>query len=545
MRRAVFPLSVVLLGILVFVAWMHPAVVWPTNVGWLLAGDDRGQSAIGLLAYLREGDRWLHEPLLAAPEGLTLLFTDSIPLLGMVLGPFARWLPASVQFVGAWYLLCCLMQALFAALLVRRATADPLAVWIGAALLTAFPALLNRYGHASLCAQWLLLWSLWIFVEPRRADRPWWWAAVLGVAAMVHGYLLLMVAAFWASALLPRLWRGGGRVRALAGAALALVPAVALLAVHGAFAGGYASTGTYGAFPAAIDAWWNPANPGYTALPISSPAMPDGRGYEGFAYLGAGLLALVMVALIRAAGGWLTAADRALLRRLAWLLPAFAVLAVVAIGPSPVWRGHPLFGIDLPRALVDVLDPVRASGRLLWPATYTLAVAAIALAGRSSRATLLLGGALALQLIDLAPMLGAVRATSARADDGRVYTRIADPRWRQLVANAGDIQFEPARPFVDQQLMEEIGWRAVTTCRPLRFFYASRESRATRARIDAETRAFRSGALVPTRLYVLLGDAPAPPAVAARVRVIDGIRIVPPAQAAPPVSCGRAPRSAS
>ena len=54
------------------------------------------------------------------------------------------------------------------------------------------PVLLNRYGHASLCAQWLILWALWVFVDPRRARASrWWWPAVLGVAAMVHSYLLL------------------------------------------------------------------------------------------------------------------------------------------------------------------------------------------------------------------------------------------------------------------------------------------------------------------------------------------------------------------
>ena len=538
MRRVAFPLSVALLGVLVFLAWMHPAVLSPTNVGWLLMGDDRGQSALGTAAYLRAGDRWLHEPLLAAPEGLALLFTDSIPLIGIVLGPFARWLPAGAQFIGAWYLVCCLLQAMFAALLIRRTTADPLAAWAGAALLTVFPALLNRYGHASLCAQWLLLWSLWIFVEPRRADRPWWWAAVLGVAATIHSYLLLMVAAFWGSALLARLWRGGDRLTALAGAALAVAPAVALLAVHGAFAGSYASTGTYGDFPAALDAWWNPANPGFTALPISSPAMPDGRGFEGFNYLGIGLIALVLIAGARIATRRSGDAERALMRRLAWLLPAFAVLALLAVGPTPIWRGHILFDLSLPAPLTDALDPVRASGRLLWPATYTLAFAAIACAGASSRATLLLGAALAVQLLDLTPMLSGVRATSARAMDARVFSRTPDPRWQPLIAAAGDIQVEPAKPFADLQLLEEIGWRAVTACRPLRYFYASREALATRARIDADTRAFAAGALAPTRLYILVDNAPAPPAVRDRVRTIDGVRVIPPSRPAPRASCG-------
>ena len=545
MRRAALTLPVIALGVLVFLAWMHPAVLWPSNVGWLLAGDDRGQSAIGMLAYLRAGDRWLHEPLLDAPQGLTLLFTDSIPLIGMAVGPFARWLPQQVQFIGIWYLVCCLLQALFATLLIRRQTVELLAIWCGAALLTLFPTLLNRYGHASLCAQWLLLWALWIFVEPRRADRPWWWAAVLGVAAAVHSYLLLMVAAFWGSALLARLWRGGDRAQTIGGAVLALLPALALLAVHGAFAGSYASTGTYGDFPAALDAWWNPANPDFTMLPISSPAMPDGRGFEGFAYLGGGLIALVLVGAVRLVARRLDGQERALLRRLAWLLPAFVVLALLAIGPAPIWRGHALFVIELPQKLVDALDPVRASGRLLWPATYTLAFAAIALAAQTSRATLLLAAALAVQVVDLTPMLSAVRATSRRSTDRQLYARTPDPRWQRLMTKASDVQFEPAKPFADLQLMEEIGWRAVVACRPVRFFYASREARATRARIDADTHAFRAGVIVPTRLYVLLDPSPVPAMLAARVRVLDGIRIIPPNRPAPTPGCGPAPRSAS
>ena len=534
MRRAGFPLSIVLLGLLVFVAWMHPAVLWPGNIGWLLTGDDRGQSALGLLAWLNAGAPSLHEPLLSAPEGMTLLFTDSVPLLGILLAPFAPWLGA-VQVVGLWYLLCCLLQAGFAALLLRRYAADPLAAWLGTALLVLFPALLNRYGHASLCAQWLILWALWVFVSPRRAANPLWWAAVLGVAASVHSYLLLMVAAFWGSAVLHQLWQGDRRGRVLAGV-LALAPAVVLMALNGAFGGPYASTGTYGQFPAALDAWWNPANPGYTALPISSPVMRQGRGFEGFNYLGAGLIALVLAMAVRLASGGLDPDMRGLLRRLAWLLPAFAVLALLAIGPTPVWRGVPLFDLGLPQRLIDALDLVRASGRLLWPVTYTLAFAAVACAVRMQRATLLLAAALALQLVDLAPMIGAVRATSARADDPTVFTRTRDPRWAALIAQAGDVAFMPARPFLQQDLVQEVSWRAVVICRPVRFAYSSRQSLATRTRLAAEARAFAAGRLEPTRLYVLL-DGSAPPALAGRVRYLDGIAIVPPSACAARTGC--------
>jgi hypothetical protein len=544
MRRAAFPLSIVALGVAVFVAWMHPAVLWPTNMGWLLVGDDRGQSAIGLAAYLRAGGPWpgLHEPLLAAPEGMALLFTDSIPLLGLLLKPFAPLLPVGAQYIGLWYLACLVLHAGFAAALVRRHAPDALTAWCGAALLTLMPALFNRFGHASLCAQWLLLWALWAFVEPRRARSPWWWAAVTSTAALIHAYLLLMVLAFGSGATLERLARGPGRVRTLSVAATALLPAVAIMAVHGAFGGPYVTTGTFGNFPAALDGWWNPLNPDYTALLPSSPRAPDGRGYEGLVYLGAGLLSLVVLMIGAAASGRLGAERRGELGRLLWLLPPFAVLALVAIGPFPLWRGQPLFVPDRPPWLNDALDPVRAHGRLLWPATYTLAVAAVLAATTWKRSLLVLATALALQIVDLTPMLSAVRATSARADDPRLFTRTRDPRWTALVGQASAVQFHPPKPFADLQLMEEIAWRAVRACRPVRYFYASREAVATRARIDADALALAAGRLDPTRLYVLL-EGPTPPSIAQQVRVLDRVRVVPPSRPAPP-PCPSSPRSA-
>ncbi len=547
MCRAAFPLSIALLGVLAFLAWMHPAVLSPTNVGWLLTGEDRGQSAMGLAAYLRAGGPWpgLHQPLLAAPQGMTLLFTDSIPLLGVLLKPFAPLLPVGGQYIGAWYLACTLLQAGLAAALVRRYAPDVLAAWCGAALLTLMPALLNRYGHASLCAQWLLLWGLWIFVDPRRARNPLWWAAVLGVAALVHSYLMLMVLAFWAGAMIEQLLRGPDKARALLAGFAALVPAAAIMVAHGALGGPYAPTHTYGQYPAALDGWWNPGNPDYTALLPSSPRGPDGRGFEGLQYLGAGLLALVLLMIARTATGRLEPERCATLRRLLWLLPPFLVLGLLAVGPKPMWHDAPLFVVHLPPPVIDLLDVVRASGRLLWPVTYTLAFAAIVAATGGTRATLVLGGALALQVVDLTPMLAAVRGASQRADVSRLFTRTTDPRWATLVGGASGVEFQPARPFIDLQLMEEVSWRAVAACRPVRYFYASREALATRARIDADTRAFAAGRLDPTRLYVLLDAEPAPASVADQVRLLDGVRVIPPRLPAPPPACSSSPRSAS
>lgn len=527
------------LGFAIFAAWMHLAVLDPRNVGWLLDGEDRGQSAIGLAAYLRAG-HWpsLHQPLLAAPEGMTLLFTDSIPLLGLLLGPVAALLPGPLQFIGPWYLACVLLQVAFAWALVRRHAPDEASAFLATALLAFSPVLFNRYGHASLCAQWLILWALWIYTDADRSRRPWHWAAVLGVAALVHSYLLLMVAAIWSSAVLRALVRGDARGRTLVGAAAVALLVLGIAGWHGVLGGGYASTGTYGFYPTALDAWWNPGNPGYSAL-LPGSALDAGQGFEGLQYLGAGLLGLVALAIV----GWLRG-RRGAGEGLVWLIPAFLLLAPIAIGPKPVWQGHALFAMTLPRSLVDALDPVRAAGRLGWPITYALAYAAIVAALRQRRALVLLGVALAVQMVDLAPMLAAVRATSARAEDRTVFRRTPDPRWAALIASASSIEFEPPEAFRDLALMEEVSWRAVAACRPVRYFYASREKRATRARIEADSIAYQLAQIDPTRLYVLLGD-PVPIGLVGRTERIDGVTVVAPSAPVAAPSCSSSPRSAS
>ncbi|WP_229726828.1 DUF6311 domain-containing protein [Sphingomonas alpina] len=540
MRRSLSFAALGALAAMVFATWMHFGVLNPANVGWLIDGHDRGQSAIGLAAYLRAGGPWplLHQPLLGAPEGMTLLFTDSIPLLGILLGPVARWLPPGLQFLGLWYLACIILQVGFAWAIVRPRAPDGMSAWLCAALLALMPVLINRYGHASLCAQWLILWALWLHLDPLRSRSSFWWAAVLGTAALVHSYLLLIVAAIWASAMLRALWVEPQRRRTLIGALGVAALAVAIVALHGVLGQRFASTGTYGAFPVALDAWWNPANPSYSALLPSSP--DDGHGFEGFQYLGAGLIALVLIGMAWSAAGATRLATPAMpgdaLRRLTCLVPALLVLAVVAIGPQPKFWGVPLWTFHLPPALTDALDPVRAGGRLFWPATYTLAVAALLVVCSMPRATLILAGALALQLVDLMPMLAAVRATSAAADSSAHYHRTRDPRWDALIAQAGTIDFQPPNPFADLALMEEVTWRAVRLCRPVRFTYAARETAGMRARLDAEARDFQAGRIEPTRLYVLL-DGKVPRVLAGRVQRLDGIAIIAPTASPLPPGC--------
>ena len=537
-RCAVPMLLVLAIAFAVFWSWMHLGVLDPLNVGWLIDGHDRGQNAVGFAAFLRDAPPWpsTRTTLLSAPEGLTLLFTDSNPALGLLLRPFASVLPAGVQVVGPWLLLCVVLQAAFAWALIRPRTTGPLPAPIGTFLLTAMPVLVNRYGHPNLCAQWMILAALWLFLDPRRSHRPGWWALLLGTAALVHSNMLVLVAAVWGGAVLRALAVEPRRGRTLAGAAAAFGVAAALVWAQGG-GDGYESTNSYGLYTMPLDALWNPANASFSAL---LPSRPDtgARFYEGFQYLGAGLLLLclaaplALVARARAEGVEAPAANGpAPLRRLLWLVPTLGVFAVLAIGNDWIWRGEHIFSFPLSDEALRLLDPIRSSGRLFWPTTYVVALVAIVLAARLRHGDVWLSVAAMLQAYDIGPMLRGVRAVTAVADAPRTFRRTLDPRWRALVEQAGSVAFYPSA-WSDMAVQQEVQWRAILACRPVRFANAARLSRATRMRLDAEASELAEGRLDPTRLYVLT-EAP-PAAVAGRVRLLDGIAVIPPSAPAPP-----------
>ncbi|MGH6614178.1 DUF6311 domain-containing protein [Sphingomonas sp.] len=539
MRRLYVPLALIALASVMFASWMHLGALDPRQVGWLLDGNDHGQNSIGLIAYLRARAFWpsLHDPLLMAPEGLNVALTDSNPLLALVLRPFAGWLlPDGWQYAGLWLFACLMLQVSFAWALIRPFTRDRMAAFVATALLAGTPVLFARYGHLNLCAQWLILWALWLFIDRRRSRLPFAWAAALGVSGLIHPYLLIMVAAIWASALLRLAVTEPQARRLVAGtAALGTGTMVAVAWWLGYLAEPLASTGTYGGFGLALDALWNPGNDGYSAL-LPAAAWRGAQGFEGMNYLGAGLLLLTVLACYARARGIAPRPDEEApaLRSLLWLLPAFAVLTLVAIGPALIWRGQMIATIPLPPRWIDVLDPVRASGRMFWPVYYAIAFASLAIVCRMQTARLALSVALILQLIDIAPMLVVIRGLSARADQPAVYYRTTDPRWAGLVAGASAIEIHPYEAYRDLAVLEEVSWRAITACRPvpLRYFYASREPRSIRERMERDAVRLSAGEIDPSRLYVFLKDAP-PPAVAARAQMIDGIAVIAPTRPLP------------
>lgn len=529
MRAVGHRLPLILLPIALFGAFFHWQILDIGNVGWLLRGTDNGENALGLHAWLHDpAPGFLHTSLLSAPEGTPLLFTDSNPLLSAI-GFLLQWaLPADAQLIGWWLLACLFLQVLFAWLLLRRHATGPVALWCGVILLAALPTLFNRVVHVNLMAHWLILWALWRFDDPQRSASNRGWAVLIALTTLVHSYLLVMVGAIWASAMLERIGKDRSALPRLFGEGAAMVAMVLAIAWSLGVFGDFRSSGNYGAFAMPLDALWNPGVGTYSTFLPAIEQRP-GRGFEGFQYLGLGLLLLLPAAAILARHLPRPAPDAPdSLSRYRWLIPALVVLTLLAVSTYPDFAGHMLPRLHLPVEIANALDAVRASGRLFWPVAYVLVFVALRviyrLPERTARFALI--AAAIVQAADLIPMSVAIRAQSAEARSATRYLHTPSPDWDRLIAQADDIAFVPGDVTRALGYFQEIAWRAAKAGVPVRNVYVARVSHASATRQQAETDRFRAGEFVPGRLYVVIGGESVTPLPVSQARSLDGVTVL-------------------
>lgn len=545
-----FYLAAAAIPVAIFLYYFHWQILIPTNARWTLQGD-WGANVIGWNALRHDGWRWPlgSTELVAWPHGVAVTYTDSNPLVSLLLKPFAAILPTPFQFIGPWLFGCILLQFFVGYALLRHAAEDRWLRLLGATLLTLAPTLINRIGHANLCAHWTILAALHVYLNVRsEGRRDLGFAVILLLSALIHPYFLLMNGAIWGSDVLRRAWprlrlfalQGLGAL-ALRSAAVAAAPVAALWAT-GAVGGYRGEAGGFGYYSMALDALINPAVPGYSRF---LPVAPQGGGqvFEGFQYLGAGLLLLVAAAAVAAIAA--PAARRRLrgMAWLAWLAPALLALTALALSDHVQLHGCDVAQVGYDWIPFHLTSTFRASGRLFWPCAYVLILAALELVFALRRGVAFgLGlAAVALQLLDLPGLAAAARAQTAEAAQPERWVTTHSRKWDPLIASADVVEYQPPNPHLQAKLFYELAWRASSLGRPINVMYTARVKPEQKAHEAAARARFLRGDLDPRRLYIL-ADGCIPPGVdPARVRQVNRVLVIPPGDVRYPFALRPAP----
>lgn len=433
-------------GAMFFARTLGSALLDPTSNGWLLH-EDWAQHYSGWAMFRHAPWHWPPGlmPEIWYPVGTSIVYTDSLPLLALALKPFSPWLPEPFQYIGLWLAASCVLQGGFAALLVARFRREP-AIVLGASALFVFaPVLISRITHDTLTAHWLVLAAFWLYFRERRAPSlaseasPWWLLAAL--AALVHPYLAAMTLAIQAA-----FWRKSVRVdrvfparRALAAFAVSIAISFAAWWASGSMiipvrdgAGGVA----YGKYSTNLAAFIDPM---HFSRWLPDIAVLPGQ-YEGFAYLGVGMIALGFVVLLdfarlRFRGG----IDRAStpLAVVAIVFFVFAVGSVVAIGPH-VLLDAPIRG--------PVLGLFRSSGRFVWVPYYALVLWIVLRAVHRLGAPvggIVLAALLLVQIADFSDAHARIARLRLSANTEPAGTELDDPRWNALAAGRHHLTLLP------------------------------------------------------------------------------------------------------
>lgn len=424
-----------LLGAAVFLLVFGLAPLDPGLDGFCRGGfieKDIQQHYAGWLFYRQSSAGWplCVTPGVNAPQGVSVAYTDSIPLAAALLRPLANALGGTFQYFGLFTLLCFVLQGGFAALLCglfAQGYGRPL---LGTLLFVTSPVLFERaFRHTSLGAQFLVLGALYYYFRARREGRCLYPGLfLLNLAAIgIHPYFLPMTYAVTLAMLVEhglrsRRWREPALYLAanLAGTAL-------LGWALGLFYGRAASGGQalYGYFGLNLNALWNPAGVNgvnYSRfLPVQNQV---GGNYDAFAYLGLGVLLALSFAL------------PLLLRRVRHHLPLCAVcliLTLFAVSHVITANGATLCTLPVPEPLIQLFSVFRSGGRLFWPVYYLLMLAAFVglcrLPRFSAAAVVLLA---AVQLLDVSPGLAQRQAAMRQAVRQAAFpTALESSFWQQ------------------------------------------------------------------------------------------------------------------
>jgi hypothetical protein len=513
---------------LAFASWIAGVrLIDPTEIDWVMKLDFKYHF---LGWHFFRGEPWHFPPGLIksylTPVGTTIGFTDSIPLAAFVLKPFSSWLPMPMQYLGIWLIMCFVLQGALGVLLTSLWTRDPRIQAAGGVLFVLVPTLLGRAGHPALASHWLLLWALWMYWRESIAPVGWGHHVALGaLAGLIHPYLAAMVMLVIVALGVRRMLEGSTPIgRRVLNAAAPLLAAVLALAVSWWSSGLFLVYGGDQFLSSGLDEFsmnlLGPIAPvGWSRLMPELPVTGDSQAFEGFQYLGAGILGLALVAcgtaLIRPEISWRAA------------LPLFAAVllgAVFALSPRVTLGKHVV--IDYMHPALLPLAAFRATGRFFWPAAYALLAVSIGVVAsrlKPRTALVVLLAAITVQVTDLYGHYISLR-TGTHSDQFHTWAQpLQSPAWHALLPRYKQLLFYGP---------EQCGLAPVDLAQPallagmyglsINTGHAARESRSARIDYCAQLkRDFDAGVISDDAVY-LVHEA-----------LLDGFR----ANAKKPIAC--------
>lgn len=402
---------VAVLSAVVFCLIYGVRVLDPTYTDWLMAGGDLSQHYLGWTAY--RASSW-HFPIgmvdtLAYPILTSIIFTDSIPLFAVLFKLLSPILPNEFQYFGFWGIMCFVLQGILAARIIKNFTENKAVITMSSILFALMPIMIQRmYGHSALAGQWVLIFGLELIFAHKKYEKSKRIYVMVGLMGMlsvfIHMYFVLMNGIILLGICFIDIL-GCQRLKRSGIILLEYLASVVMATwILGGFCGGVsARSGGLGVYSSNLNSLFNPQ--GWSRIFKDLSLYGKGQ-YEGFGYLGGGILFLVVIACVSDGKLWLCL--KKYWKEIIVLASISGVSMMIALSPIITGGECAILQMQLPQWIINIWSVFRASGRVIWVVVYIIIFSSLIIIIKTmskNKTVVVLAVALIIQIYDISDVL--------------------------------------------------------------------------------------------------------------------------------------------
>ena len=492
-------------------------IINPTNINWIMSVyHDWGQHYLGWAFY--RNDPWTF-PLGSIesynyPVGTNIGFMDSIPLLGLLFKPFSSILPDDFQYLGIWLFICTYFVAFYTKKILQLYKVSNWIIILAVIIMIANPVLLFRSIHPALSAHFLILGSIYNYLRPSygiptKINRS--QVFLFFIAATVNPYIMVMIFGFNVIVPFKHFWieKTINLKQFITYPILSIVLFIVTWILLGMieFNGetNVSAVEPFSNFSFNLNSFFD--SYGYYSKLIPDLGRINPSQYEGFAYLGIGMMGLILFAIFYLIFVFSkTNLKSILFKKWGILLILCLGLFLFSITNVLSFGNKTLLTLPLPSIIEKLGFIFRASGRFVWPFYYLLFIGSIIILAKTKFLLKYKVGILLfvtiVQLYDIQELY-----TRWNLPKGTYKTPLQDDKWISVLKNFDDIIIYPSFDFNYSinyhNDYQDLDYLALKANKPISNGYVARANVAKGQRFSQELkRELNSGVISKKRLFI-------------------------------------------
>tara|TARA_B100000029_G_scaffold453229_1_gene478869 strand:- start:125 stop:2248 length:2124 start_codon:yes stop_codon:yes gene_type:complete len=409
------------------------------SVDWLLGGADTSNSQNAWTFF--KNDKW-YFPLGKNPNyGLdiatSIIFTDSIPILGLFFKLFKSLLGENFQYFSFWIFICFFLQLFISFSILESITKNFHYSILVSILFVLSPIFLYRLGlHLALGGQWLILLAYYLNLCVDKRKLKLFWIFLIVISSYIHAYFTAMLFIMYSCHVFNEFLETKKIKKTLIDILVPLIILIFFMYLLGYFHNSIINSASigYGVFGLDLLGIFDPSTESSNLNWSSIIKDIPGTSTEGFNYLGIGNIFLVFFALMVFSYNSLKNKKyfvNFFLRNKSYLLITIVFLCW-AITSDIHFKGDLIFSLSIHKYLFGALSIFGATGRFFWPIYYLLIIFSsiyIFMYLKKNYSISLLYLIIFLQFIDIKPALNDFFVEKKHLS---YFTKLEDSIWKKL-----------------------------------------------------------------------------------------------------------------